>query len=62
MVDATNAVETAAIGGRAAVCRQIYEAIYKGTIEPIRNLQRSENKETKRIKATFSLPRFVPNV
>ena len=60
MVDATNAVETAAIGGRAAVCRQIYEAIHKGTIEPIRkfHLQRNENEETKRIKAAFSLPRL----
>jgi len=58
MVNATNAVETAAIGGRATVCHQIYEAIHKGTIEPIRkfHLQRNENEETKRIKAAFSLP------
>ena len=34
MADAMNAVETAAIRGRAAVCRQIYNAIDKGTIEP----------------------------
>ena len=60
MIDATNAVETATIGGRAAVCRQIYEAIQKGTIEPIRkfHLQRNENEETKRIKAAFTLPRL----
>jgi len=60
MIDATNAVETAAIGGRLAVCRLIYEAIYKGTVEPIRkfHLQRNENEETKRIKAAFTLPRL----
>ena len=60
MIDATNAVKTAAIGGRVAVCRLIYEAIYKGTVEPIRkfHLQRNENEETKRIKAAFTLPRL----
>ena len=60
MIDATNAVETAAIGGRVAVCRLIYEAIYKGTVEPISkfHLQRNENKETKRIKVAFTLPRL----
>ena len=60
MVDATNAVKTAAIRGRAAVCRLIYDTIYKGTVEPIRkfHLQRNENEETKRIKAAFTLPRL----
>ncbi len=58
MVDATNAVETAAIGGRATVCRLIYNAVFKGTIEPIQKFhsQCKENKETKRIKAAFTLP------
>jgi len=58
MVSATNAVGTATIGGRVAVCRLIYNAIYKGTIEPIHkfHLQCNENKEMKRIKAVFSLP------
>jgi hypothetical protein len=32
---ATNAVKTAAIGGRAIICRLILDAINKGTIEPI---------------------------
>ena len=60
MVDATNAVETAAIGGRATICRLIYDAVFKGTIEPIRkfHFQRKENEETKRIKAAFTLPRL----
>jgi len=60
MVDATNAVKTAAIGGRAAVCCLIYNAIYKDTIKPIHkvHLQRNKNEETKRIKAAFSLPRL----
>ena len=60
MVDATNAVKTAAIGGRATICRLIYDAVFKGTIEPIRklHLQRKENEETKRIKAAFTLPRL----
>jgi hypothetical protein len=58
MMDATNAVETAAIGGRAAICRLIHGAIFKGTIEPIKkcHLQRKENDKTKRIKAAFTLP------
>ena len=53
-----NAVKTAAIGGRVAVCHLIYEAIYKGSIKPISkfNLQCNENEETKRIKAAFTLP------
>jgi hypothetical protein len=60
MIDATNAAETAAIGGRVAVCHLIYEAIYKGTVKPIRkfHLQRNKNEETKRIKAAFTLPRL----
>jgi len=49
MVDATNAVETAAIGRRAAICHQIYDAVINGT---------AENEETKRIKASFTLPRL----
>ena len=58
MVDATNAVKTAAIGGRAAICRQIYDAVMNGTVKPIHkfHLQRNENEETKRIKASFTLP------
>ncbi len=58
MMDATDAVETAAIGGRAAICHLIPGAIFKGTIEPIQkfHLQRKENDKTKRIKATFTFP------
>ncbi len=58
MIDTTNAVETAAIGGRATICRLILDAIKKGTIEPIQkfHLQRKENVETKRIKAAFTSP------
>jgi hypothetical protein len=58
MIDATNAVETAAIGGRAAICHLICGAIFKGTIEPIQNfhLQHKEDDETKWIKAAFTLP------
>ncbi len=57
MINATNAVETAAIGGRAAVSHLIYDAIFKGTIKPIRKfyLQCKENEEIKQIKATFPL-------
>jgi hypothetical protein len=60
MVDATNAVESAAIGGRATICRLIFDAIVKGTIEPICKFhaQRKENDEIKRIKAAFTLPRL----
>ncbi len=58
MIDATNAVETAAIGGRAAVSRLIYNAIFKGTTKPIQKfyLQSKENNKTKQIKAAFTLP------
>jgi hypothetical protein len=58
MMDATNAVETVAIGGRAAICRLIRGAIFKGTIKPIQkfHLQRKENDKTKRIKSAFTLP------
>jgi hypothetical protein len=35
MIDVPNAVETAAIGGRATICHLILDAINKGTIEPI---------------------------
>jgi hypothetical protein len=57
MLNATNAVKTAAIGGIAAVSRLIYDAVFKGTIKPIRkfHLQRKENKETKQINAAFTL-------
>ncbi len=60
MVDATNAVETVAIGGRAHIGRLILEAQNKGTIEPIKkiHLQRKENNETKWIKAAFTSPRL----
>ncbi len=60
MIDATNAIKTAAIGGRAAVSHLIYDAVIKGTIEPIRKfyLQHKENKEMKQIKAAFTLPRL----
>jgi hypothetical protein len=60
MVDLTNAVETAAIGGRATVCRLIYNAVFKGTIESIWKFhsQCKENKETKQIKAAFTFPRL----
>ncbi len=60
MMDATNAVKTAAIGGRATVCHLIYDAVFKGTIEPILKFhkQRKENEETKRIKTAFTLPRL----
>jgi hypothetical protein len=60
MINATNAVKTAAIGGRATICRLILDAINKGTIEPIQkfHLQRKEKNKTKRIKAAFNLPRL----
>jgi hypothetical protein len=60
MIDATNAVETAAIGGRAAICCLICGAIFKGTIKPIQkfHLQCKENDETKWITAAFILPRL----
>jgi hypothetical protein len=60
MVDATNPVESAAIGGRATIFRLIFDAIVKGTIKPIHKFhaQRKENDETKRIKAAFTLPRL----
>ncbi len=60
MINATNSVITAAIGGRATICCLILDAINKGTIEPIQkcHLQRKENNKTKRIKAAFNLPRL----
>jgi hypothetical protein len=56
MINATNAVKTMVIGGRATICRLILDAINKGTIEPILkfHLQCKENNETKRIKAAFT--------
>jgi hypothetical protein len=58
MMDATDAVETKAIGERAAICCLIHGAILKGTIKPIQkfHLQCKENNKTKRIKAAFTLP------
>jgi hypothetical protein len=60
MINATNAIETAAIEGRVAVSRLIYNTVFKGTIKSIQkfHLQRKENKETKQIKAAFTLPRL----
>jgi hypothetical protein len=60
IVDTTNAVKSAAIGGRATICRLIFDAIVKGTIKPIHKFhaQHKENEETKRIKAIFTLPRL----
>ncbi len=58
MIDATNTIKTAAIGGRTTVSHLIYNAIYKGTIKPIQkfHLQRKENKETRQTKAAFTFP------
>ncbi len=58
MVDASNAVKTAAIGGWAHIGRLILEALNKGIIEPIGkfHLQPKENNETKQIKAAFTSP------
>jgi hypothetical protein len=60
MVDAANAVKTAAIGGRAHIGRLILKALNKGTIEPIKkiHLQCKDNDETKWIKAAFTSPRL----
>ena len=60
MVDAVNATEAAAIGGRSHIGRLILDALKKSTIDPIEkfHLQRKENDETKRIKAAFTLPRL----
>jgi hypothetical protein len=60
MVDAANAVKTAAIGGRAHIGRLILKALNKGTIKPIEkfHLQCKENDETKRIEAAFTSPRL----
>jgi hypothetical protein len=60
MVNATNAAPQPmeGIGGRSAICRLIYDAIHKGTIDPILKFhkQRNENDEARRIKATFTSP------
>jgi hypothetical protein len=60
IIDALNAVETAAIGGRAHIGRLILDALTKGTINAIEKFhtQRKENDETKRIKAAFTSPRL----
>jgi hypothetical protein len=60
MIDAVNAVETAAIGGRAHIGRLILDALTKGTFDAIEKFhaQRKENDETKRIKAAFTSPRL----
>jgi len=58
MINTTNAVKTAAIGGRTTICSLILDAINKGTIEPIQkyHLQCKENDKAKRIKAAFTSP------
>jgi hypothetical protein len=60
LINATNTVKTAAIGGRGAVSHLIYDTVFKGTIKPIHtfHLQRQGNEETKRIKAKFTIPRL----
>jgi hypothetical protein len=62
MVDAANAASQPMeqIGGRTAICGLIYDAIFKGTIEPIQKFhkQRNENDKTRRIKAAFTSPRL----
>jgi hypothetical protein len=60
MINATNAVKKAAIGGRAIICHLILDAINKNTIERIQKflLQRKENNKTRHIKATFTSPRL----
>jgi hypothetical protein len=60
MINAANAVEAAAIGGRAHIGCLILDALKKGIIEPIKKFhtQRRENDETKQIKAAFTLPRL----
>jgi hypothetical protein len=47
MMDATNAVETAAIGGKTAICHLICGAIFKGTIKPIQNFILNAKRMTK---------------
>jgi hypothetical protein len=46
------------IGGRVAVCRNIFDAIMKCVIGPIQlfHKQRLDNKEAKQIKAAIALP------
>jgi hypothetical protein len=58
IMDASNAVETAAVGGTAAICPLICDTILKGTIEPIQkfHLQCKENNKTNLIKNVFTLP------
>jgi hypothetical protein len=46
MINATNAVKTAAIGGRATICHLILDAINKGTIEPIKNVISNAKRTT----------------
>jgi hypothetical protein len=62
MVDATNAASQPmeGIGGRMAICHLIYDAIHKGTIDPILKFhkQRNEKNEARRIKAAFTSPRL----
>ncbi len=47
MMDATNAVETVAIGGRAAICRLKCGAIFKGFIGPIQKIIFNTKRTTK---------------
>ncbi len=62
MVDAANAAlqPMEGIGGRMAICGLIYNAIFKGTIEPIQKFHKqcNENDEARRIKAAFTSPRL----
>ncbi len=60
MIDALNAVETAAIESRAHIGRLILDALTKGTFDAIDKFhtQCKENNETKRIKAAFTSPRL----
>jgi hypothetical protein len=61
MIDAANAINAMeGIGGRAVICRLIYDAIHKSTINPILKFhqQRNENDKARRIKATFTSPRL----
>jgi hypothetical protein len=57
MIDATNAVKTAAIGGRAAVSCLIYDAVFKGTIKPIQKF----HLQCKKRKRQANQGRFHPS-
>jgi hypothetical protein len=61
IITVTQTVTCNLAGGRAAVSHLIYDAVLKGTIKPIQkfHLQRKENKDTKQIKAAFTLPHLI---